>query len=50
MTPAVSPLRIVLMVGGLLALIPLTILFGIFGFLAALFFVALAALAKSGGA
>jgi hypothetical protein len=42
----VSGLRIVLMVAGLLALLPLTLLFGIFGFVTALFFVLLAAMAK----
>jgi hypothetical protein len=42
----VSALRIGLMVVGLLALLPLTVLFGIFGFVAALFFVLLAAIAK----
>ena len=42
----VSWLRIGLMTGGLLAIVPLTIVFGVFGFLAGLFFVLLAALAK----
>jgi hypothetical protein len=45
-----SPLRIGLMVVGLLAVIPLTIAFGIFGFLGGLCFVVLVALAKSEGA
>jgi hypothetical protein len=43
---SVSWLRIELLVGGVLALVPLTVLFGIFGFLAALFFLLLAAFAK----
>lgn len=42
----VSWLRIALMVGGVVALIPLTLLFGVWGFLATLFFLLLAALAK----
>jgi hypothetical protein len=42
----VSWLRISLMVVGLLALLPLTLLFGLYGFLAALFFLLLAAMAK----
>lgn len=41
----VSGLRIALMVGGVLALIPLTILFGLIGLLGGLFFLLLAALA-----
>jgi hypothetical protein len=46
MASQVSGLRIVLMVVGLLGLIPLTLLFGVFGFLGGLFFVLLAAMAK----
>ena len=42
----VSLLRVALMVGGVLALIPLTFLFGIFGFVGALFFLILAAFAQ----
>jgi len=41
-----SWLRVALMVGGVLALIPLTLLFGVFGFFAGLFFLLLAAFAK----
>jgi len=41
-----SFLRIALLVGGLFALIPLTLLFGIFGFFACLFFLLLAAFAS----
>jgi hypothetical protein len=44
--PRASWLRIGFLVGGVLALLPLTFLFGIFGFLSALFFLLLAALAK----
>jgi hypothetical protein len=44
--PATSWLRIALMVAGILALVPLTIVFGLFGFLGGLFFLLLAALAK----
>lgn len=43
---ATSWLRITLMVVGVLALIPLTILFGLVGFLGGLFFLLLAAFAK----
>jgi hypothetical protein len=42
----ISWLRITLLVVGVLGLIPLTVVFGIFGFVAALFFLLLAALAK----
>lgn len=42
----VSWLRVGLMTGGLLLLIPATVLFGIFGFLGILFFLLLAAIAK----
>lgn len=47
-TPAssVSWIRIALLVGGIIALVPLTLAFGLFGFLAALFFLLLAVLAK----
>jgi len=41
-----SILRIVLMVVGVLAILPLTLTFGIYGFLGALFFLLLAAFAK----
>lgn len=34
------------MVGGVLALLPLTFMFGVFGFLGGLFFLLLAAIAK----
>lgn len=44
--PRVSWLRIALLVIGVLALLPLTFMFGLFGFLAALFFLLLAAFAK----
>lgn len=44
--PRVSWLRIGLLVGGVLALLPLTVLFGIFGFLAGVCFLLLAALAN----
>jgi hypothetical protein len=42
----ISLLRIALLVGGVLALIPLTLLFGLFGFLGGLVFLLLAAFAK----
>jgi len=42
----VSWLRVALLVGGLLALVPLTLLFGLYGFLAGLCFVVLAAVTK----
>jgi hypothetical protein len=42
---ATSWIRISLMVGGLLALVPLTVLFGLYGFLGGLFFLLLAAIA-----
>jgi hypothetical protein len=44
--PATSWLRIMLLVVGVLALVPLTILFGLFGFLFGLLFLLLAAFAK----
>jgi len=44
--PSVSWLRIAFLVIGVLALVPLTIVFGLFGFLGALFFMLLAAMAK----
>jgi hypothetical protein len=44
--PATSWLRITLLVVGVLALLPLTFLFGLFGFLGGLFFLLLAAFAK----
>lgn len=44
--PPVSCLRVVLLVVGILALIPLTLLFGGFGFLAGVLFLILAAFAK----
>jgi hypothetical protein len=46
MSEPISLLRIALLVGGVLALIPLTLLFGLFGFLAAVVFLLLAAFAK----
>lgn len=42
----VSGLRIIMMVGGLLALLPATLLFGLFGFIGVLFFILLAAIAS----
>ena len=45
-TSSVSLLRIGLMVGGLVAVIPLTLLFGVVGLVVSLFFVLLAAMAK----
>jgi hypothetical protein len=45
--PSVSWLRVLLLVGGLLALIPLTIVGGLYGFLAGLVFIVLAAFAKT---
>jgi hypothetical protein len=42
----VSWLRIGLLVGAVLALMPLTVRFGLFGFVGGLFFLLLAALAK----
>lgn len=43
--PATSWLRIALMVVGVLALLPLTMIFGVFGFIGGLFFLLIAALA-----
>jgi hypothetical protein len=44
--PATSWLRITLMVVGVLALLPLTLVFGVLGFVGGLFFLLLAAMAK----
>jgi hypothetical protein len=45
-TSKTSWLRIALMVAGVLSIIPLTLMFGLFGFVAALFFLVLAAFAS----
>jgi hypothetical protein len=45
-TTRVSWLRIGLMVSGFIALVPLTFIFGLFGFLGGLAFIVLAALAS----
>jgi hypothetical protein len=44
--PRISWLRIGLLVSGLFALAPLTLLFGLYGFLGGLFFLLLAAMAS----
>jgi hypothetical protein len=41
-----SMLRVVLMVGGVLAIVPATLFFGVFGFVGVLVFIVLAAFAK----
>jgi hypothetical protein len=45
--PMVSWLRVLLLVGGFLALLPLTVVGGLFGFLAGLLFIVLAAFART---
>jgi hypothetical protein len=46
MTQQVSWVRVALMVGGVVALLPATVLFGLYGFIAVLFFLLLAAIAR----
>lgn len=46
MTTRISWLRVALLVAGVLALLPLTVVFGLYGFLGGLFFLLLAALAR----
>ena len=46
----VSWLRVLLLVGGVLALLPLTVAFGLFGFIGDLFFMLLAAFAQDNSA
>ena len=45
--PTVSVLRVVLLLGGLFALIPLTSFLGLFGFIGGLFFLLLVAFARA---
>lgn len=42
----ISWLRVTLLVVGVLAIVPMTLLFGLYGFIGALFFLLLAAIAK----
>jgi hypothetical protein len=46
MSTQVNPVRVMLMVCGVVALIPATVLFGLFGFAGMMFFLLLVAMAK----